>query len=81
MIFHMRTTLVINDALFRRMKRIAAEQGRILSDVTQEMLRRGLEPPRGPTRRKPVRLPTFSMGPPAMDVADRDALYEALDRP
>jgi hypothetical protein len=80
MIFHMRTTLIIDDQLFRELKKRAAEENRTLSDVTQEVLRLGLArraPARGPRRNK---LRTYSMGRALVDVADRDQLYEVLDR-
>ena len=80
MIFHMRTTLVIDDELFRRLKQRAAAEKRTLSDVTQEVLRRGLGADTGKRKRAPVKLPTFTMGRPRVDVADRDQLYEVLDR-
>jgi predicted CopG family antitoxin len=80
MISHMRTTLIIDDAIFRQLKKLAAEQNRSLSQVTQEVLQRGLTQSRLPARRKPVRLPTFAMGRPLVDVADRDQLYDVLDR-
>jgi hypothetical protein len=79
MLFHMRTTLVIDDDLFRRLKRLAAQENRTLSEVTQEVLRRGLRDLPKP-RRGTVELPTFSLGRPLVDVADRDQLYEVLDR-
>jgi len=78
--FHMRTTLVIDDALFRELKRRAAEQNRTLSDVTQDVLRRGLAVATPLRRRKPGRLPTFAMGRPRVDLADRNQRYDVLDR-
>jgi hypothetical protein len=72
MIVQMRTTLIIDDAVFRRLKTLAAEQGRTLSQVTQEVLQRGLDDARPTVRRKPVRLPSFAMGKPRVDIADRD---------
>jgi hypothetical protein len=80
MLFHMRTTLVIADDLFRELKKRAAQEGRTLSDVTQEALRRGLGPaaPRRRTRR--IKLPAFAMGKAAIDIADRNQLLELLDR-
>lgn len=78
--FHMRTTLVIDDALFRELKRRAAEQKRTLSQVTQETLRRGLAPVRSSKRRKRVRLPSFALGRPKVDLADRDQIFDVLDR-
>lgn len=80
MFSHMRTTLILDDALFRRLKKLAAEQNRTLSEVTQEVLRRGLAPQRSRARREAATLPAYSMGPPLVNVADRDQLYEVLDR-
>ena len=80
MIFHMRTTLVIDDELFRELKRRALEENRTLSDLTQEVLRRGLEGRKPPRRSPRVKLPSFAMGSPKVDLADRDQLYEVLDR-
>ena len=80
MIFHMRTTLVIDDEVFRQLKKRAAEEGRRLSDVTEEALRRGLARPRPPARRRKVVLPSFSMGKPSIDIADRDQLFELFGR-
>lgn len=81
MIFHMRTTLVIDDELFRELKRRSAEEGRTLSAVTQEALRRGLVRRHVAGRRRRVRLRTFHMGKPSVDIADRNQLYDLLDRP
>lgn len=79
MIIHMRTTLIIDDAVFRKLKTLAAEQGRTLSQVTQEVLQRGLDESRPTLRRKAVKLPTFAMGTPRVDLADRDRLLDLLD--
>jgi hypothetical protein len=62
------------------LKRRAVEQNRTLSDVTQDALRRGLAVATPPRRRKPSRLPTFAMGRPRVDLADRNQLYDVLDR-
>jgi hypothetical protein len=78
--FHMRTTLVIDDELFRDLKRRAAAESRTLSEVTQEALRRGLARPRRPRRSGRVKLPSFGMGSPRVDLADRNQLFEVLDR-
>ena len=80
MFFHMRTTLVIDEDLFRRLKERAAREGRTLSDVTQEVLRRGLAPARSPRPRRRTKLPSFRMGSPLVDVADRSQLLDILDR-
>jgi hypothetical protein len=79
MIFHMRTTLVIDDALFRELKRRAAEQGRTLSEVTAEVLRLGLARQKTAPRHRRGKLPSFSMGTSAVDLADRDRLLDLMD--
>jgi len=78
--FHMRTTLVIDDQLFRQLKQRAAAEGRTLSEVTQEVLRRGLAPQKPASRAKRVKLRSFAMGKPAVDLADRNQLFDLLDR-
>jgi len=74
MIFHMRTTIVIDDELFRELNE------RALSTVTQETLRRGLARRETTWRARRVRFPSFSMGRPAVDLADRNQLFEVMDR-
>jgi hypothetical protein len=72
----MKTTLIIPDTLMRELKRRAALRGETLSAVVAEALRRGLaEPPAG----KLPPLPVHHMGRPVVDVADRDALYRAME--
>ena len=78
MVFHMKTTLIIPDPLFRKLKRRALESGETLSDLVAELLRKGLTETPKPRRVKP--LPTFDMGQAKVDVADREALYEAMER-
>jgi hypothetical protein len=78
--FHMRTTLIIDDELFRELKQRAAAESRTLSEVTQEALRRGLSRPTRPPRAARVKLPSFGMGAPRVDLADRDQLLDVLDR-
>lgn len=77
MFFHMKTTLMIPDHVFRELKRRAARQGETLSAVVAEALRRGLAEPEGAA--EPAPLPVFRMGRPKVDLADRDALYRAMD--
>lgn len=73
----MRTTLVIPDAVYRELKRRAAETGETISGLATEFIRRGLssEPRAGDV----PPLPTASLGPPLIDLSDREALYRALD--
>jgi plasmid stability protein len=76
----MRTTLVIDDDLFRELKTRAAEERRTLSEVTREVLRRGLARPEAARRPKRVKLRSFAMGKSAVDLADRNQLFDLLDR-
>jgi len=79
MFLHMnsRTTLILPDELMRELKRRAAERGETLSTVVEETLRRGLETPRAPLAVEP--LPTYAMGEPRADLADRDDLYRVME--
>lgn len=75
-IIHMKTTLMLPDHLVRTLKRRAAERSTTLSQVVAEALTRGLEAE--PKVELPP-LPTHRMGKPRVDVADRNALYDAMD--
>ena len=77
MLIHMRTTLVIPDHLMRELKRRAAQRGQTLSAVVAEVVRRGLDEREGVVDLAP--LPTHRMGSAKVDVADRDALYRAME--
>jgi hypothetical protein len=75
--FHMKTTLVIDDSVMIRLREEAARQGRTLSEMVEAALRllldsRPVPPPLPP-------LPSFKSGGAQVDVADRDALYEAME--
>ena len=77
MVFHMKTTLVIPDPVFRDLKRRAAERNETLSALVTEYLIQGMRDARKPKRR--FRFRTFKMGPPKVNVADREALYDLLE--
>ena len=75
-----RTTLVLERQRLRDLKRLAAEQGRTLSSVVDEVLRQGLAKQHLATkRRQPIKLPSFDMGRPAVNLADRDRLIDLMD--
>jgi len=73
----MKTTLNIDDTVVTQLKREAARQKRTMSELVETALRglfrsqrkRGELPP----------LPTFRSGGTLVDVADRDALYQAME--
>lgn len=80
MIFHMkRTTLVLDEIQFSELKKLAAAERRTLSSLTEELLRLGLAARRKRRRRKLAPLPTWNMGKPKVDLADRNALYDAME--
>ena len=78
MVFHMKTTLLIPDPLFRKLKRRAVESGGTLSELVAELLSKGLTESPKPRRLAP--LPAYDMGKARVDVADRNALFEAMER-
>ena len=75
----MKTTLNLDQRLMREAKRLAAERGMTLTSVIEEALRDALE------ERRVVPPVTFDMPVvtgqtgSAVDVADRDALYDRMD--
>lgn len=84
MLFCVRTTLDLDEALVRAAKRRAAREGRTLTSLIEDGLRAVLAPP-PPSPRAAVSLPTFGGdGPaPGVDLADprslRDAEYDEED--
>jgi hypothetical protein len=73
----MKTTLEIDEGVMRRLKAEAARQGKTMSELVESALRRFLERPRVKPTLSP--LPTFDSGGHLVDIADRDALYTAMD--
>jgi Ribbon-helix-helix protein, copG family len=77
MVSHMKTTLNIDDTVMAQLKREAARQKRTMSELVETALR-GLF--RSQKQRQEVPpLPTFDSGGTLVDVADRDALYQAME--
>jgi plasmid stability protein len=73
----MKTTLNIDDTVMAELKREAARQGRTMSDLVESALRLSLRSRR--MREKIVSLPSFRSGGTLVDIADRDALYQAME--
>jgi hypothetical protein len=76
MVFHMKTTLNIDDTVMKRLRQMSARSGRTISELVETALRRLLQEPR-PARKLPS-LPSFGGGA-KVNVADRDALYRAME--
>ena len=77
MVFHMKTTLNIDDTVMAQLKREAARQGRTMSDLVETALRNLFRSQKKPVDLPP--LPVFHSGGALVDVADRDALYQAME--
>ncbi len=78
MLSHMKTTLNIDDHVMIELKREAARQGKTMSELVESALRQLLRRPR--KRAAPPPLPTFDGGRTSVDISDRDALYDAMER-
>jgi hypothetical protein len=73
----MKMTFEINDALLAELEREAVRQCRTTSELVETALRLQLCFQR--ERQTLLPLPTFEGGGALVDIADRDALYDAMD--
>jgi hypothetical protein len=79
MVFHMKTTLIIDDRVMVQLREEAARRGETISTLVESALRLLLEPRSEPTGELPP-LPSFDGGGALVDIADRDALYEVMEQ-
>ena len=78
---HMKTTLDMDENLLRRAKELAAAAGISLRDFVEDALRARMLP--SPAAPKPFKLKlpvVVGRRPPTLDIADRDALYDLMER-
>ena len=73
----MKTTLNIDDTVMAQLKRESARQGRTMSDLVETALRSLFQSRKKPADLSP--LPVFHSGGARVDIADRDALYQAME--
>ena len=73
----MKTTLNIDNTVMAQLKREAARQRRTMSELVETALRLLFRSEKK-SRRLP-RLPTFHSGGAMVDIADRNALYQAME--
>ena len=73
----MKTTLNIDETVMVELRREAARQGRTISELVETALRLLLRSQR--KRGRIPALPTFRSGGTLVDIADRDALYQAME--
>lgn len=81
MVFHMKTTLNIDEAVMRQLREEAARRGTTMSSLVEAGLRRILAnagPGAGIPDTLPP-LPTWKSGGFRVDIANRNELYRLLD--
>ena len=80
MVFHMKTTLNIDDTVMHRLREEAARRGATMSEIVEAGLRLVLdEGAKAKPAKKLPRLPSWSSGGATVDVSNRDALYAVMD--
>jgi hypothetical protein len=72
-----KTTLNIDDSVMALLKREALRRKCTMSELVESALRLMLKPQKKPALQTP--LPTFKSGGSLVDIADRDALYQAME--
>ncbi|MGH7442414.1 MAG: hypothetical protein ACREKE_07060 [bacterium] len=77
----MRTTLQINDHLYRGAKQLAVKTHRTLTQVVEDALRLSLDGPKNMSGRSARALPTFKgLGlNPGLDLDDSNSLADAME--
>lgn len=78
MVHHMKTTLNIDGPVMLAIKQEAARRGITMSALIEEALRKELRSASLPVATL-APLPTFDSGGALVDVADREALYAAME--
>jgi len=83
MIIHMnkvRTTLVLEKQRLTELKRLSISQQRTLTSVVDEFLREGLARHRRQVSKpKAISLPSYDMGQPRVNLADRERLFDLME--
>ena len=79
MLLHMRTTLIVNDNLMARIKSLAALEKATLSAMVEKILIRGLSERIAPKKNLRA-LPSFRAGKERVDISNREALYQFIDK-
>ena len=77
MVFHMKTTFVIDDHLMAEIQQEAVRRGKTTSEVVESALRSFLWP--APQGKDLPSLPTFKGGDLLIDICDQDKLHDIPD--
>jgi hypothetical protein len=73
----MKTTLIMDDTVNARLREEAARTGRTMSELVEAALRQMFDAPSAPGELPG--LPDWDGGGALVDVADREALYQAME--
>ena len=73
-----RTTLILEESCLEAIRNLAHEEGKTLSETTNELLAEGLQR-RKAKRELQFELPAFHMGKPRVNLGDRNALEALMD--
>lgn|SRR5438552_13842752 len=79
MVCHMKTTLNIADPVMARLRREAAHQNKTMSELVEGALRLFFQTGQQLKKKKLRPLPSFHGGGFRVDIADRNALYDAME--
>lgn len=81
MVFHMKTTLNIDDTVMQRLREEAPKRGTTMSALVEAGIRRILDedPSAGSNAGSLPPLPTWHSGGMLVDVSNRDELYRAME--
>jgi len=77
MVFHMKTTLNLDDTVMLQLKREAARQKRTMSELVETALRTLFREQKKCAKVSP--LPAFHSGGTLVDVSERNALYDVME--
>ena len=74
-----RTTLVLEDETMKAVRAVARAEDRTISDLVNDLLMDGVRRRRRRSRPPDLDLPSFPMGRPTVNLADRNALEALMD--
>lgn len=75
----MRTTLIIPDSIFTRIKTYSQNSGESISKIVAEALELYILKKNNKSSQKILKLNTYSMGKPLVNVNNRDSIYKVFD--
>ena len=78
MVSHMKTTLNISDVMMQKLRHESVRQGRTMSELVESALRLLFRNQKMIIKLPP--LPEFDSGGSRVDIANREALYEVMER-